>query len=47
MPENVGDFNQAMMDLGSEICKPKNPLCRMSFHEDCLAFSLQKFHIFR
>jgi A/G-specific adenine glycosylase len=27
MPENVGDFNQAMMDLGSEICKPKNPLC--------------------
>lgn len=43
MPENVGDFNQAMMDLGSEICKPKNPLCgECPLNEDCLAFSLQK-----
>ncbi|PKF74925.1 A/G-specific adenine glycosylase [Chryseobacterium sp. PMSZPI] len=43
MPENVGDFNQAMMDLGSEICKPKNPLCEeCPIHKDCLAFSLQK-----
>ncbi|MCJ7935187.1 MAG: A/G-specific adenine glycosylase [Chryseobacterium sp.] len=43
MPENVGDFNQAMMDLGSEICKPKNPLCgECPVNEDCLAFSLQK-----
>ena len=22
-----GDFNQAMMDLGRYICKPRNPLC--------------------
>ena len=22
-----GDINQAMMDLGREICKPKNPNC--------------------
>ena len=22
-----GDFNQAMMDLGSTICKPRNPMC--------------------
>lgn len=43
MPENVGDFNQAMMDLGSEICKPKNPLCReCPVNDDCLAFSLHK-----
>lgn len=43
MPENVGDFNQAMMDLGSEICKPKNPLCEeCPISGECLAFSLQK-----
>lgn len=43
MPENVGDFNQAMMDLGSEICKPKNPLCgECPVNADCLAFSLHK-----
>lgn len=43
MPKNVGDFNQAMMDLGSEICKPKNPLCHTCpLREDCLAFSLGK-----
>lgn len=43
MPENVGDFNQAMMDLGSEICKPKNPLCgECPVNDDCLAFSLHK-----
>ncbi|WP_435522537.1 hypothetical protein [Chryseobacterium indoltheticum] len=43
MLKNVGDFNQAMMDLGSEICKPKNPLCgECPVNEDCLAFSLNK-----
>lgn len=43
MPNNVGDFNQAMMDLGSEICKPRNPLCGdCPLNEDCIAFSLQK-----
>ncbi|WP_312076473.1 A/G-specific adenine glycosylase [Chryseobacterium sp.] len=43
MPENVGDFNQAMMDLGSEICKPKNPNCtECPVNEDCIAFSLDK-----
>ncbi|WP_370896033.1 A/G-specific adenine glycosylase [Chryseobacterium gossypii] len=47
MPENVGDFNQAMMDLGSEICKPKNPLCHQCpLQEDCLAFSLHKTAFF-
>lgn len=43
MPENVGDFNQAMMDLGSEICKPRNPLCgECPVNDECLAFSLKK-----
>ncbi|REC43184.1 A/G-specific adenine glycosylase [Chryseobacterium sp. 5_R23647] len=47
MPENVGDFNQAMMDLGSEICKPKNPLCgECPVNDDCLAFSLHKISEF-
>jgi len=47
MPENVGDFNQAMMDLGSEICKPKNPLCgECPVNADCLAFSLHKISEF-
>lgn len=47
MPDNVGDFNQAMMDIGSEICKPKNPLCgECPINEDCLAFSSNKISEF-
>lgn len=47
MPENVGDFNQAMMDLGSEICKPKNPLCgECPLNDNCLGFSLNKISEF-
>lgn len=47
MPENVGDFNQAMMDLGSEICKPRNPLCiECPLNKDCLAFLLNKISEF-
>nr|WP_314495761.1 A/G-specific adenine glycosylase [uncultured Chryseobacterium sp.] len=47
MPENVGDFNQAMMDLGSEICRPRNPLCvECPVSKDCLAFSLNKISDF-
>lgn len=47
LPENVGDFNQAMMDLGSEVCKPKNPLCgECPLNEDCLAFSLHQISEF-
>ncbi len=40
MPDNeAGSFNQAMMDLGSEICKPKNPLCHeCPVKTDCTAF---------
>lgn len=48
MPENeAGTFNEAMMDLGSEICKPKNPLCEnCPLNEDCLAFNLGKIQDF-
>lgn len=40
MPEGkAGSFNQAMMDIGSEICKPKNPICgECPVSKDCLAF---------
>ena len=42
MPENeAGHFNESMMDLGSEICKPRNPLCESCpLNKDCLAFNL-------
>ncbi len=48
MPENgAGDFNQAMMDLGSEICKPKNPDCKnCPFSEDCSAYLEDKVQTF-
>ena len=26
--ERAGDFNQALMELGSEICQPKSPVCK-------------------
>lgn len=48
MPEHrAGDFNQAMMDLGSEICKPKNPKCEeCPLVENCMAFQFQKINVF-
>lgn len=41
MPDKeAGYFNQAIMDLGSEICKPKNPICGdCPVNKSCLAFS--------
>ncbi|AZI67565.1 A/G-specific adenine glycosylase [Kaistella daneshvariae] len=43
----AGHFNEAMMDLGSAICKPKNPLCESCpLTEDCLAFQLGKVQDF-
>ncbi|PIE51028.1 MAG: A/G-specific adenine glycosylase [Flavobacteriales bacterium] len=44
MPENkAGDFNQAIMDIGSEICKPKNPLCDICpISKGCIAFQTGK-----
>ena len=34
-PKRSGDFNQALMELGNRICKPKSPLC-----ESCPVSSL-------
>ncbi|MBL6649890.1 MAG: A/G-specific adenine glycosylase [Flavobacteriaceae bacterium] len=47
--KNPADFNQAIMDYGSLICKPKNPNCLICiFKSDCLAFkhnSILKFPV--
>lgn len=33
-------FNQSMMDLGSQVCKPQNPVCENCvFSENCKAFN--------
>jgi A/G-specific adenine glycosylase len=46
-PKKAGDFNQAMMDLGSEICKPKNPSCAFCpLNKDCVAFNSEKIQHF-
>lgn len=38
-----GDFNQAMMDFGSLVCRPVNPLCdECIFNGDCMAFKQQQ-----
>lgn len=44
IPKNAaGDFNQAIMDLGSEVCKPRNPLClECPVQEFCLAYQSRK-----
>lgn len=48
MPKNkAGLFNQAMMDLGSEVCKPKSPLCsECPVNKSCLAFEMGKINDF-
>lgn len=38
--ERPGDYNQALMELGRTICKPRNPLCRACpLQAHCLAFA--------
>ena len=35
-----GDFNQALMELGALVCRPRNPLCLgCPFERDCAAFA--------
>jgi len=35
-----GDFNQALMELGALVCRPRNPRClRCPFESDCAAFA--------
>ena len=39
-PDRPGDFAQAMMDLGSAICTPRNPACTACpLSADCAAFA--------
>ena len=46
-PNEAGAFNQAVMDLGSEVCKPRNPVCeKCPIQLDCLAFQFGKYHEF-
>ncbi len=34
-----GQYNQAIMDFGAVVCKPKNPLCNQCIHKkSCVAF---------
>lgn len=43
MPKGkAGDFNQAIMDMGAEVCKPKPHCEECPVREDCLAFSVGK-----
>ena len=43
MPKGkAGDFNQAIMDMGAEVCKPKPHCGECPVQEDCLAFSVGK-----
>lgn len=40
MPENPGDFNQAIMDFGSMVCSPLHPKCdQCIIQEECLAYT--------
>jgi A/G-specific adenine glycosylase len=37
--ERPGDYNQALMELGRTVCKPRNPLCQSCpIREHCLAY---------
>ncbi len=37
-PQQAGDFNQALMQLGQRVCRPRNPLCgECPLAEDCRA----------
>ncbi len=41
--ELPGDFNQAMMEIGATICKPKTPLCKeCPVRKECHAFTSGK-----
>ncbi|TNE74630.1 A/G-specific adenine glycosylase [bacterium] len=38
--KNPGEFNEAIMELGATICKPKNPICETCpISSQCMAFS--------
>ncbi len=44
--QNIGDFNQALMDLGSMVCTPKNPDCpRCPLKTVCCALASGTQHV--
>lgn len=44
--EHPGDFNQAMMDFGSLVCKPKSPSCAVCpLSAGCNAFQLNRVNL--
>ena len=45
--ERAGDFNQALMDIGSKICRSKNPLCcDCPITKHCQAFQTQTIDLY-
>ncbi len=45
--KDPASHNQAMMELGSEICRPQNPLCySCPLSKNCIAFSLNQQDLF-
>ena len=39
LPERAGDFNEALMDLGADVCIPKSPRCgECPLRGECMAF---------
>jgi A/G-specific adenine glycosylase len=43
---NSASFNQAMMDMGSRVCKPQNPICQdCFFSSNCKAFNGDKISV--
>jgi A/G-specific adenine glycosylase len=44
--ESPSDFNQGMMEIGSQICKPKNPLCaECPLSQRCVAFKTAQTNV--
>ena len=44
--DNIGDYNQAMMDFGSRQCKPKVPNCSVCpLKEKCVAFQIKQINV--
>ena len=46
-PDNPGDFNQALMELGATLCTPKKPSCESCpVHAFCCAFATSSVDLF-
>lgn len=45
-PTQPGDYNQALMELGQKICRPKNPQCfKCPIQSHCLAYRNESQHL--